>query len=312
MILTVTLNASVDKLYRVDCLSPHQVMRVKEVNNTAGGKGMNVSRVAALAGERVVATGFAGGWNGRLFESLIAQANIEPCFIHTSAETRCCINILDAQTGGSTEFLEPGQPVREEDVNAFLEQFRSLLPAADAVVMSGSMPGGLPKNFYAQLTALAKAAGKKVLLDTSGEALHLALEAKPDFIKPNTDELSQLMGKPVQTQFERLAAARRLHALGVHTVAVSEGKDGVLVVSETGVYHGMPPEISAVNTVGCGDSMVAGFAVGLARGLDLPECIRFAVAISAANALTRETGSFRTEDLRALLPQVRVQALTNM
>ena len=309
MILTVTLNASIDKFYLVDALRPYEVARVREVNNTAGGKGLNVSRVAALAGEPVTAMGFVGGHNGALFESLIVEPGITKRFTHTAAETRCCINVRDEAAGRSTEFLEPGAPVSPGEVEAFLRDFSRQLPAADVVVLSGSMPQGLPVDFYAVLVRLARQAGKPVLLDTSGPALRAALEARPTLIKPNGDEVRQLLGDAARTREELAAAARRLRDGGVGTVAVSLGRDGVLVADEEGVYQGLTPDLPVVNTVGCGDSMVAGFAVGLARGWPLPQRIRYAVAVSTANALTQATGSFRPADLEALLPQVRVERL---
>ena len=197
MILTVTLNASIDKFYLVDALRPYEVARVREVNNTAGGKGMNVSRVAALAGEPVTAMGFVGGHNGALFESLIVEPGITKRFTHTAAETRCCINVRDEAAGRSTEFLEPGAPVSPGEVEAFLRDFSRQLPAADVVVLSGSMPQGLPVDFYAVLVRLARQAGKPVLLDTSGPALRAALEGAGDWFgqgRPEYDENLLLEG----------------------------------------------------------------------------------------------------------------------
>lgn len=309
MILTVTLNASVDKLYVLERLLPHEVMRVREVNNTAGGKGLNVARVAALAGERVAAAGFVGGCNGRLFESLLRGRGIEQHFTRVQSETRCCINVRDEETGGSTEFLEPGNPVTPEEVRQFLADFSALLPEADVVTISGSMPGGVPADFYGTLVRAAKAAGLPVLLDASGAALKNALAAGPTLIKPNAGELRQLLAAGIGSRRELIAAAQRLHNGGIDDVAVSLGKDGVLVVCREGVFHGVTPDIPVVNTVGCGDGMVAGFAVGMARRAPMEGTIRYAVAISTANALTRETGFFRQEDLAALLPQVRVEKL---
>ncbi|MFU0832339.1 MAG: Tagatose-6-phosphate kinase [Oscillospiraceae bacterium] len=309
MILTVTLNASVDKLYLIDQLRPHQVMRVREVHNTAGGKGLNVSRVAALAGERVTAMGFVGGHNGALFESLITEENIKKYFTHVQSETRCCINVRDRETNQSTEFLEPGNPVTPQEVQQFLADYEAQLPHADVVTISGSMPKGVPVDFYGELVKLARRYEKPVLLDSSGDALKNALSAGPTMIKPNADEIRQLLQVDIHSRDDVIAAARQLHQKGIALVAVSLGKDGVLVVSEEGVYHGITPDIPVVNTVGCGDSMVAGFAVTMARGEPLKEQIHYAVAVSTANALTKETGFFHREDLAELLRQVRVEQL---
>ena len=309
MILTVTLNASIDKLYLVKSLTPYGVTRVQEVVNTAGGKGMNVSRVAALAGEPVTAMGFAGGYNGQLFQSLINTPGIRPAFTTTSSETRCCINVRDEETASSTEFLEPGNPVTQEEIHRFLADYRKELDQAKVVAISGSMPKGLHGDFYATLTRIAKEAGKTVIVDSSGNSLKEALPGCPDLVKPNAEELQQLTGADTSSVESCVTAARALQAQGAGTVAVSLGKDGVLVVSPDGVYQGKPPKIQVVNTVGCGDSMVAGFAVGFSRRESLEGTIRFAVAISAANALTKETGCFAQKDLEALLPQVTVEKL---
>lgn len=309
MILSVSLNASVDKLYLLDRLSPHEVMRVDEVCNTAGGKGMNVARVAALAGERVVATGFVGGHNGELFESLICEENIEKHFTHVSSETRCCVNVRDRETNRSTEFLEPGSPVTGEEVAAFLSGFDSFLPGADVVTISGSMPKGAPADFYAVLIRRARAAGIPVFLDSSGEALKNALAAKPSMIKPNEDEIRQLLNVDIGSRRDLIRAAKTLRGAGIDTVAVSLGRDGVLVACGEGVFRGVTPDIPVVNTVGCGDSMLAGFAIGRARRAPAAEAIRYAVAISTANALTPATGFFRREDLDRFLGEVRVERL---
>lgn len=307
MILTVTLNPAIDKLYVVDALAPYTVMRVREVCATAGGKGLNVSRVAALSGERVTAMGFAGGHNGALFESLICEPTIEKAFTHIVAATRTCINVRDTQTNKSTEFLEPGSPVSREELQVFLTDFKRRLAQADVVTISGSMPAGTPVDFYAELICLAKEQGKPVLLDTSGAALKAAVQQNPAWVKPNTDEVRDILAVDIENRAQLIAAARQLHEQGVAHVAVSMGKEGVLVVCAQGVFHGVTPDIPVVNTVGCGDSMLAGFAVGTARGWSVEETIRYGVAVSTANALTKETGSFRQEDLETVLPLIEVR-----
>ncbi len=309
MILTVTLNASIDKLYDVERLLPGEVMRVKKVRNTAGGKGLNVSRVAALAGENVTATGFVGGHTGRMLEELITVPNITKRFVHVDGETRCCINVRESGGARSTEFLEPGSAVPPKKQQEFLELFEEQAARADLIVISGSMPRGIPAGFYRDLTELAQRAGKPVYLDAGGTPMALALETCPAFIKPNEEELCQLVGRRLDGGDELIRAAIMLHEKGIETVAVSLGAAGVLVAGKEGIYKGRPPRIRAVNTVGCGDSMVAGFAVSWLRGLPLPERIRYAVAVSAANAMTEETGSFRAEDLTRILPLVEVECL---
>ncbi len=308
MILTVTMNPSIDKLYRVEGNTLGAVQRVLEVSNTAGGKGLNVSRVASLLGEDVTAMGLVGGHIGGYFESLIS-GNIRRAFTHVGSETRSCINVWDIKTGESTEYLEPGAPITEAEAAQFFADFQREIAGADVIAISGSIPKGAPADSYEQLITLGREAGKPVLLDASGENLRRGAAMKPDFIKPNTDELAQLLGHPVSGMEEAIEAAKTLHAGGIRYVAVSLGAKGAVLVCEEGVFHGQPPKIEPRNTVGCGDSMVAGFAAGIARGLKAEEMLRLAVAVSAANALTLSTGSFEQEDFERLYPLVTITRL---
>jgi len=307
MILTVTLNTSIDKLYMLDSLEPYTVMRVREVKNTAGGKGLNVSRVAAQLGEKVTAMGFVGGFVGHYFESLITEANIHKAFTQVASETRSCINGWDTSRNASTEYLEPGASVTTTEVNHFYADFARELLTADVVTISGSMPAGMPGDCYSRMIAQCRQAGRPVLLDASGETLRSAAKARPTFIKPNTDEIAQLLGFEVRGLEEIAVAAKRLHSEGIENVVVSLGAEGALMACDKGVWMGKPPHIQPKNTVGCGDSMVAGFAVGIVRKLPPEETLRLAVAVSAANALTIGTGSFDPDDLEDLLPSVMVQ-----
>ena len=309
MILTVTLNTSIDKLYLVESIHPETVMRVKEVHNTAGGKGLNVSRVSAKLGEPVTATGFVGGFNGQYLESLISQPLVRCAFTYVQGETRSCINCWDLSNGHSTEYLEPGQPVTQEDIGRFLSDFSARLPEADVVTISGSVPQGVPEDFYCELIRLCRTAGVPVLVDTSGSRLIAAVKEKPVFIKPNEDEIAQLTGHCILSRGEAVQALTELHGSGIPYVVLSMGEEGALLACDQGVFHGRPPKITPRNTVGCGDSMVAGFAVGFARRLPIEETFRMALAVSAANALSLFTGDFNPADYDRLYPDIQIEKL---
>ena len=309
MILTVTLNASIDKLYLMPSIVPDTVMRVREVHNTAGGKGLNVSRIAAGLGEPVAAMGFTGGWNGKYLESLIRDPRITPAFTHVAAETRSCINCWDLATGRSTEYLEPGAPVSAEEVDRFFRDFEEMLPRAGVVTISGSAPEGVPADAYGRIIRLCRGAGVPVLVDTSGERLRLAAQEKPTFLKPNADEIAQLTGAPVNGLAEGAAAVERLRRSGIDCAVLSLGGDGALLACGEGTFHGRPPKIIPRNTVGCGDSMVAGFAVGFARRLPVLETFRMALAVSAASALSLFTGDFDPADYERLSRDIVLQKL---
>ena len=282
MILTVTLNTSIDKLYLMDSIQPETVMRVREVHNTAGGKGLNVSKTAAKLGEPVTAMGFTGGFNGQYLESLISQPLVRCAFTHVAGETRSCINCWDLSDGHSTEYLEPGEPVDTADVCRFLNDFLRELPGADVVTISGSMPKGVPEDLYCELIRRCRKAGVPVLLDTSGSRLIGAVKEKPSFIKPNEDEIVQLTGQQFSGREEAIRALRQLYDAGIPYVVLSMGAEGALLACGEGVFYGKPPKITPQNTVGCGDSMVAGFAVAFARKLPVTEGFRMALAVSAS------------------------------
>lgn len=306
MILTVTLNAAIDKRYVVEGYKVGEVNRVKECAYTPGGKGLNVSKPAAISGAEVVATGFVGGHAGNYIEASLEPFHIRSAFYHLEAESRSCINIWDEVNHQQTEFLEPGFTVSEEEFQGFMDKFKDLVKDADVVAMSGSVPKGLDGTAYQRLVKIVKAAGKKVILDTSGKLLEMGIEACPTMIKPNIDEIRMLTGKSCDDFNEIIEAAKEIHRRGVEIVAVSLGGDGSLAVCDKGVYRAKVPKIDAVNTVGCGDSMIAGFALGLSEDLPIEEVLRKASAISAAAALREETGFYVKEDMEAILPKVEI------
>jgi 1-phosphofructokinase len=307
MILTVTLNAAIDKRYVVEKFEAGSVNRVKECSYSAGGKGLNVSRVAVIAGEEVTATGFVGGHAGNYIGEALEGQNIKGDFVHISGESRSCINIYDEATHTQTEFLEPGVFVTDADKEDMLDKFIELVKACSVVAISGSVPKGVDSSLYKAMIDIAKKHNKKVILDTSGKLLEECIEAKPTMIKPNMDEIKVLAGKDINTQEDLIEAAVNIQKSGIEVVVISCGADGSLIACEEGVYRAQVPKIDAVNTVGCGDSMIAGFAVGFSRGMNMVDTIKLASAISAANAMRMETGFFTMKDMQQLLPCIKVE-----
>lgn len=292
MILTVTLNAAIDKRYVVEEFKVGEVNRVKECAYVPGGKGLNVSKPAAVAGAEVVATGFVGGHAGNYIEASLKDYHVKSAFYHLESESRSCINIWDEKNCVQTEFLEPGFTVTESEFQGFVEEFKELVKKADVVAMSGSVPKGLDGTAYQKLVKVVKDAGKKVILDTSGKLLEMGIEACPTMIKPNIDEIRMLTGKECNEIGEIVEAAKEIHARGVEVVAVSLGADGSLAVSDEGVFRAIVPRIDAVNTVGCGDSMIAGFALGFAEGLGIEETLRKASAHICGSSIKRRDRIF--------------------
>lgn len=292
MITTVTLNASIDKAYYMEKIIENgTVMRVAAVRNTAGGKGLNVARNVKLCDEKVHATGLVGGYNGKYLESLLKKDEITYEFEHIKGETRSCINILDPKYR-STEYLEPGCEVSEEEEESFLTHFPEIIKDSDVVTLSGSVPKGISKEIYRKLVELAKESGKQVILDTSGELLEHGMEGRPSMVKPNQDELELLFHTKIESREQVISYAKEIHAKGIPYVVISLGGEGALLVCDKGVFQGIPPKVEVENTVGCGDSMVAAFAVAFSRKYEPKEALAYAVSVATANAMSPNTGDF--------------------
>lgn len=304
MILTVTLNPTVDKSYYIEKLIPGEVIRVSKKTQTAGGKGINVAKIAKLLGNNVVATGFLGGRNGEYVNAFLVKAGITSDFIILNTETRTCVNVNDLELNQQTVLLEPGSFVSNDKMEELVSRYKKLLDGCKAVVLGGSLPDGIDETFYPRLILIAKEAGKIVALDTSGETLRSGINACPSIIKPNRDEISSYLGRKVESIEETITAAKEIHENGTDIVIVSLGKDGAVFVMKNKVYRGTTPNIKIVNTVGCGDSLVAGFITGLINNYDILDTIKLGMAVSTANALSREIGYYDKKDLDDLLTKV--------
>jgi tagatose 6-phosphate kinase len=309
-ILTVSLNAAVDVAYVIDDFAVGKINTVREMTRMAGGKANNVARVLASLGRRVIATGFTGGSAGRFIQEDLARLGIQPEFEQTEGENRTCTAIVDPRGNTLTEVRERGPVLTEADVNRFMDRFRRLVTRAELVIISGSMPPGVPADLYRTLVTEAyRIAQVRTIVDASGKALKETLSAQPYLVKPNEDELEEWTGRKLQSETDILEAARTLHEAGPLVVAVSLGAKGLLLVSPEGAWRAAPPAIQPVNTVGSGDSLVAGFAAGLTQGLSAEEVLRLAVGCGTANALTTGVAIVQKEDLERIRPQVTVERL---
>lgn len=307
MILTITLNPAVDKTYTTSTLMLGQVNRMHTVNNIAGGKGINVTKILRQYGYDVMAAGFLGGYTGQFIENCMKELHVQCRFTQVAGETRSSINVL-AEDGYVTEILEPGPVVSGQELEEFIEDYKKAVAQCELVVMSGSVAKGIPADIYRQLIAIGKEAGKRCLLDTSGEALQHGIEAAPYMIKPNQKELEYLVGHKLKDIGEIAEAAGRLQKKGISHVLVSLGKKGLLSVTAEKVLWAKAPAVKAVNTVGCGDSVVASYAMSLMKEEDEETALKRAVAISAANAATLESGDIALELAEELLAGIQVES----
>jgi 1-phosphofructokinase family hexose kinase len=309
MIICVSLNPAIDRRLRVERLKIGAVNRASEVLPTAGGKAAHVAMAARALGAEAVWLGFSGGATGAELERGLLGCGVRVAAMETRAATRENLEIIDAQ-GRVTEVLEPGGAVEADELAAFRQTFGNLLnnPKGAQVVLSGSLPPGAPHGFYAELIKTAREAGCRVLLDTSHEALRAGLAAGPDVVKPNRDEAAWLWGRRITNGAATLRAARHCLAAGAREVALTLGGQGVLWLSgNCEPLWAVPPQVKVVSTVGCGDATLAGFAVGHELSLSPEETLRLATACGAANCRAALPGQIDAEEVKRLLPLVKVK-----
>lgn len=291
MILTVTMNPSMDISYPIQEFKLDDVNRVERVYKTAGGKGLNVARVVKQMGEDVLATGVLGGNIGDYIVQELTKSDIANNFLKINQESRNCIAIL--HDGKQTEILESGPTLSAEDASAFLEKYRELLTGVSLVTISGSLPKGLEPGFYRGMVEMGREMGIPVIVDTSGESLRQVLlqKVKPFVIKPNTTELSQLLGVEVEqsiSSLKQVLTNEWFH--GIEWVVVSMGGDGAFVKHGTDYYRVTIPSIDVVNPVGSGDATVAGLAVALKQKLSVPDVLKTAMTTGMLNTMEKGTG----------------------
>lgn len=311
MILTVTMNPSIDTAYQLDHLIIDDVNRVVP-KKTAGGKGLNVSRVLVQLGDDVLATGLLGGHAGAYLGSLMDADNIPHRFTPIAGESRTCVAIL--HDGNQTELLESGPEVSAEELEAFLANYAELVEQADCVTISGSLPKGVAADAYAGMVATAAAAGKPVLLDTSGAALDAALnaEVKPTLIKPNLTEINGLLSTsftPDDLPALKAALEADTRFASIPWVVVTMGGAGAVAFHEGRGYRVIMPNIPAVNATGSGDSTIAGFAHAIARGADDDTVLRCGNTCGKLNAMDPQTGHLVIERWDEVYNAIQVNEL---
>ena len=309
MILTVTLNPSVDIRYNLEHFELDAVNRVNNVSRTAGGKGLNVSRVLVQLGEEVAATGFLGGSLGEFIRAQIKELSIQDRFVASRGNTRNCIAVI--HEGQQTEILESGPEIDLTEAQEFLDQFKNFSKEAEIITVSGSLPRGLKTDFYGEILEVAHATGSKILLDSSGEALKRALGCahKPYLIKPNQEELAGLVNQDIRTEQDVMDALRDPMLQDIPWIVVTLGGQGALVRSGETVYRVCIPKVEVKNPVGSGDSVVAGFASAFSRKLSNMDTIKHGVAMGVLNAMEEKTGNIDPEQVDWCINRIQVEQL---
>lgn len=309
MIYTITLNPALDRTIWIERVRDDVSNRIIEEKSFAGGKSIDVSRVLRNLGGDSIALGFVGGFAGRELEGRLANDGIQTEFIHISGETRINIIIHETQTGKQLAFNARGPVIRASELMELIERLERL-PCGDIVAVGGSLPSGVSPEICRKIITLVKRCQSTVILDVDGEALKAGIMARPDVIKPNIHELSELVGRELIEMDEIRSAAREINHQGVRIVLVSMGARGILLVSEGEEYLAVPPEVDVRSTIGAGDSSVAGFIRGLAEKMSLKECLVYAAAAGTATTLHEGTALAQREDFERLVPLVTLKVLS--
>ncbi|OPY49597.1 MAG: 2-dehydro-3-deoxygluconokinase/2-dehydro-3-deoxygalactonokinase [Methanosaeta sp. PtaU1.Bin060] len=308
MIYTITLNPALDRTIWIDRIRDDVSNRILEEKSFAGGKSIDVSKVLKNFGVENTALGFVGGFAGRELEGRLLNDGIQSNFVRVSGETRTNIVIHERETGRQIVFNARGPEIRPSELMQFVELIEDL-PCADVVTIGGSLPLGVSPEIYRKIITLVKRCPATVALDVDGAALKVGIQARPNVIKPNIHELSELVGRELTEIGEILAAAREVNGQGVEIVLVSMGGKGILLVADGKEYLGVPPAVKVESTVGAGDSSVAGFISGLVRGKDLKQCLKYAVAAGTATTLQQGTALCQMKDFQRIVAQVSLQVL---
>ena len=296
--VTITLNPAIDQTVRLARLQPGHVHRARSTRDDAGGKGINVAACLADWGVQTTALGVLGDGNDGVFNALFSARRIADGCLRIPGRTRTNIKLVEEANGETTDINLPGLTLGDADLDAVSRRLAALLQPDLPVVLSGSLPSGLPADAWARLLAQASAGGARVLLDTSGDALAAALSGAqrplPHAIKPNRHELEAWTGTSLPDCGALRAAGQALVERGVALVAISMGTDGALFVDRHGALVARPTRLAQGSTVGAGDAMVAGIAAALLDpALDLAGCARLATAFSMVRL---ESGDARRLD----------------
>lgn len=304
MIYTVTLNPAVDYFVELDDLKPGHVNRSRKEHKAPGGKGINVSRVLKRLGHNSQTLGFIGGFTGDYIINTLQEENIETSFVEVNGDTR--INIKMKATDDETELNGTSPEVTEQNVAELVRQLDQL-KGGDTLVLAGSVPGTLPTSIYTEWIKQVKENGVNVFLDTSGEPFADAVEAAPTFIKPNHHELSELVGADIQTPEQAVPYVRQLVEKGIDYVFVTFAGDGAILGTKDQTLFATTPKGTVVNSVGAGDSTLAGFIAASMDELPLEDAFRFAVSSGSSTAFSK--GFCELSHVKELMNQVKVSTL---
>ncbi|CAI8872869.1 1-phosphofructokinase [Bacillus pseudomycoides] len=300
MIYTVTLNPSIDYVVQAEYFTLGTVNRAEKDMKFPGGKGINVSRVLHRMGIDNTALGFIGGFTGQFIEDVLKSEGVRTNFVHVDGDSRINVKIKGQE---ETELNGQGPVITDEQLGQLMNKIENM-QAGDYLVLAGSIPASIPKTFYETIAAFGAERHINVIVDASGSALQYVTQNKPFLIKPNHYELGELFGEKLSTVEEIIPYGKKLIEQGVQNVIVSMAGDGALLFTSEGIYEATVPKGTVINSVGAGDSLVAGFVGIYEKTKDVEEAIRYGVATGSATAFSADLCT--KDKVEELLSQVMI------
>lgn len=308
MITVAGFNTAIDRFIQVDALNPGEVHRARAELVYPGGKGVHVAQTIAALGERVQLVGLVDVVHRNLVCRRMSERGVLFHGVEIAGELRHCMALQDAG-GRITEILGQGPLLSPAECDALLHDFRRSVDESDLVILSGSLPRGFSAQTYAELTTYVQNLGRRCLVDASGALMKHAIGAPPFLVKPNRDEISELVGYPVTHLDAAKSAVLALREQGVAMPVVTMGDLGAIAADNSGVWHAHIDAGPVRNAVGSGDCFLAGMAVAMVRHMPLEHALRLGVACGTANAQSEETGFADRSSVDALLPKVVVRRM---
>ncbi|MDB5247340.1 MAG: 1-phosphofructokinase family hexose kinase [Segetibacter sp.] len=299
-IVTLTLNPAIDKSTTVNVIVPDKKLRCTEPRFEPGGGGVNVSRAIKKLGGNSTAIYLAGGYSGKHYRHLLDLEIIESCVVEIEGHTRENMIVVDESNNLQYRFGMPGPSIKENEWQQCLDILEKS-KGVEYIVSSGSLPKGVPDDFFARLAAIAKKMNAKLIADTSGEPLRKAMSEGVFLIKPNLGELSNLHGVEELQEDDVVTAAKEIiNNGGCEVMVISMGASGAMMVTKNEVLQSPSPTVKKRSTVGAGDSMVAGMVLALSKGCSKMEVLQYGIAAGTATTMNPGTELCRREDFEKL------------
>jgi len=306
LILTLTINPAIDRTFITDRLVFEDRTYILESSESAGGRGINASRVIHSFGGPTLALATAGGAAGERFREHLRGAGFPFELVPIASEIRTNLAITDLQ-GLTVKLNEVGPQLRAEEVEQVEAAVQRHLPGAEWLMLCGSIPPGVPPDFYARLISAARAQGVKTLLDTDGEALRQGIKARPSVVTPNQQEAERLLNLPILTRAGAVAAAAKICEMGAELVVLSLGSRGAVTTSRAATLEVIPPPVEAVCPIGAGDALAAAFVWAMVNHYSEPDALRWAVAAGTASARLPGIRFASLADTREIFERVEVR-----